>query len=1020
MFFLDIFTVLLPKKTNSLLFYMNKGILYLLLAFSIVSHAQSNKLYQKAYTTQDGLEIDRINALCYDNDGFLWLGGSNLDNRTIIASEKKLALQRFNGNNFHNILLPEHENTIEQVQALYKRKDGKFYVTTKLTEGYGLLLFDPFTSEFEFVNLDNLGFHLDGLSQFFSYKNEDYVLTQKEDKVRLRKLDLNLSSTVIFDFKIVKNKVLIDSSSRLLFINDFIMISDDNFTVKVFSWNGELLKEIDAIKHDNYTKSKKIVIDEVFIDDNEHYLFLNEDTQLYKIDKTSKNIIPVKNISLVNKHLNAYNDPLGNTLVFASNSNTITFNSFKSNKLKQDYIFNYEHINAIKVLSKDLTKDTWLTTNGKLYYYKFPNRVIKNFLPNFELRTIKPLDSINYLVASEMNGWFKINIKDDSVEAYPLTLNNKPFKSIGTRNFILEDSILWSHGDAGIIKVNIEDKKIEHYKNFPVICMEKTNDSIIVYGTKRYRLMEFNTNSKKHTPLLNTDSLFIFDIQYQKQTNLIVAGTDKGLLTYNLKTKERKIYNDKTGLKDSYILMTDYHKDYGYLLGTKTGQIIAFNPDKESFKTLYTDDLKAGIATVLFDNDTWWINTFNGYVAFDIKNKSRTRFSEKDGFSHYEANRYSALKTKEGFFIGAFKGLNYFIPSELKPQNDSASLTLLKVKSFNKTTKQFKNHTNRNLLDKNNSIILPSENRALDIDFALKNTNSVDNGYSFKYRLEDKDWVELKQKNTIQFPNLAAGNYTLEIEADDFSGNKIGESLLLKIDSTEFFYKKWWFFLIVSAFIVSFLLWLLYQAKAKRALQETFSQSLIQSQEDERKRIAQELHDSISQQLTLIKKKAQKTNQEEITSLTHNTLEEVRAISRGLYPPLLKQLGLSESIEQLILDVDEQTDMFVSGDIENIDNYFNETQTLNCYRFIQECINNCLKHAEAKAISITVLKKTESIKITIQDNGKGFDVINAKKKNSLGLKTIYERIRILKGELTIDSKPKQSTIITAKIPLSNV
>ena len=215
-------------------------------------------------------------------------------------------------------------------------------------------------------------------------------------------------------------------------------------------------------------------------------------------------------------------------------------------------------------------------------------------------------------------------------------------------------------------------------------------------------------------------------------------------------------------------------------------------------------------------------------------------------------------------------------------------------------------------------------------------------------------------------------------------------------------------------------LWLLHQAKAKRALQETFSQSLIQSQEDERKRIAQELHDSISQQLTLIKKKAQKTNQEEITSLTHNTLEEVRAISRGLYPPLLKQLGLSESIEQLILDIDEQTDMFVSGDIENIDNYFNETQTLNCYRFIQECINNCLKHAEAKAISITVLKKTESIKITIQDNGKGFDVINAKKKNSLGLKTIYERIRILKGELTIDSKPKQSTIITAKIPLSNV
>ena len=212
---------------------------------------------------------------------------------------------------------------------------------------------------------------------------------------------------------------------------------------------------------------------------------------------------------------------------------------------------------------------------------------------------------------------------------------------------------------------------------------------------------------------------------------------------------------------------------------------------------------------------------------------------------------------------------------------------------------------------------------------------------------------------------------------------------------------------------------MLNQTNTRRRLQMQFSQGLIQSQEDERKRIARELHDSISQQLTLIKKKAQNTNQEEITTLTHNTLEEVRAISRGLYPPLLKQLGLTESIEQLILDVDEQTNLFVSGDVDPIDAYFNETHTLNCYRFIQECINNTLKHTNAKALSVSVLKFNHSITISIQDNGKGFDASNAKKQNSLGLKTIYERIRILNGELTIDSKPNKGTTITAKLPLNN-
>ncbi len=133
----------------------------------------------------------------------------------------------------------------------------------------------------------------------------------------------------------------------------------------------------------------------------------------------------------------------------------------------------------------------------------------------------------------------------------------------------------------------------------------------------------------------------------------------------------------------------------------------------------------------------------------------------------------------------------------------------------------------------------------------------------------------------------------------------------------------------------------------------------------------------------------------------------------------INYLVVSESIEQLILEVDEQTNMFVSGDIDKIDNYFNENQTLNCYRFIQECINNIIKHANAKVLSVSALKNQNTIIITIKDNGNGFDVITAKKNNSLSLKTIYERIRILKGELTIDSKPNTGTTITAIIPIKN-
>jgi len=939
---------------------MNKSILYVLFFYTIVSFSQSNTLFQKTYTTQDGLEIDHITALCFDDDAFLWLGGSNLDNRAIVASTKKMALQRFDGNTFHSISLPEYDNSIKKIHQIYKRKDGKLYVVCKLTKGFTLLLLDPVTTEFEQVNFKGFGLLSEGMSNIFSYENKDYLLLQKDRTISLRLLNSDLSSKELFSFTSTENRFLMEDYSRILPFKDFVMISDDNFTVKVFDWNGNLIKLIDTVDTHTSPPQKRIVIDEVFVKDNTQYVFLQNNPNLYKIDELKKDIIRVKNNELPNIHLNTYTDAFGNTRIIASNKERISFNSFKDNLLTTDYQLNMNVNYGIKVASKNIRKDFWLATSGELHYFKFPSTTVKNFLPNYQFRTIKPLDTEHILATTERNGWFKINTNTHEVTPYKITLNNTTFKG-GSRNIMLEDSILWTNGNYGIIEVNTKTRIAKSYRHYPIICLEKLNDSVIVYGTKGYNLMQFNTKTKAHTPLV------------------------------------------------------DYHKDYGYLLGSRSGTIVAFNPTNESFTTIYKDELKAGIATILFDDNLWWINTFNGVVAFNTEDKTTTRFSEKDGFSHFEGNRYSALKTEKGLFFGMIKGLNYFNPKELKAQNDFAKLTLLKVRHYNETDKVFKDEFNRNTFTNNYNISLPSENRALDIDFGLKNINAVNKGYSFRYRLNDKDWVELKGKSSIQFPNLAAGNYILEIEAEDFSGNKIGESLLVNIKSKAFFYKTWWFFLLVSLAAISILLWMLNQTNSKRRLQEQFALDLIQSQEDERKRIASELHDSVSQQLTLIKRKAQSQSQLEISELTNNTLEEVRHISRGLFPPLLKQLGFTESVAQLALDIDENNDIFVTTDIENIDDHLTNEKALHLYRFIQECINNILKHAEAKAFSITIEKEKDGILVQVKDNGKGFNLATAKSKNSLGLKTLEERIKIINGELFIDSKLGKGTITKAKI-----
>jgi signal transduction histidine kinase len=221
----------------------------------------------------------------------------------------------------------------------------------------------------------------------------------------------------------------------------------------------------------------------------------------------------------------------------------------------------------------------------------------------------------------------------------------------------------------------------------------------------------------------------------------------------------------------------------------------------------------------------------------------------------------------------------------------------------------------------------------------------------------------------------------------------------------------------------AFLLIMVYKSrnseKKEKKLQEQFSQGLLQSQEEERTRIARELHDSVGQQLTLIKIKSQNIEEEEITALTNNALEEVRSISRGLYPALLTELGLTESVKMLINEYDEQTDLFFTMDIDTIDACFTENTTLNFYRLIQECLTNIVKHAKAKSVTVSIKKEGNDIISLISDNGKGFNVTESKTKNSLGLKTIFERIKIMKGKLSIDSKINSGTSFILSIPIKN-
>lgn len=209
------------------------------------------------------------------------------------------------------------------------------------------------------------------------------------------------------------------------------------------------------------------------------------------------------------------------------------------------------------------------------------------------------------------------------------------------------------------------------------------------------------------------------------------------------------------------------------------------------------------------------------------------------------------------------------------------------------------------------------------------------------------------------------------------------------------------------------------ELKSNKIRQERFSQKLIVSQEEERKRISKDLHDSLGQQLLLIKNKIVPLKDEETKKMVDDAIDEVRTISRDLHPFQLQEMGITRAIEHTLTKIDENTTIFISSEIENIDNLFTPEQEVNIYRIVQESLNNIIKHAKAEASKVSVKKFSKNIIISVKDNGVGFDFSEKYQDiKSLGLKTLLERTKVLDGQMRVFSRKNTGTTLEFQFPIA--
>lgn len=235
--------------------------------------------------------------------------------------------------------------------------------------------------------------------------------------------------------------------------------------------------------------------------------------------------------------------------------------------------------------------------------------------------------------------------------------------------------------------------------------------------------------------------------------------------------------------------------------------------------------------------------------------------------------------------------------------------------------------------------------------------------------------------------------------------------------------------------VLSPMLWVLIVSPLRKlaVMRQRILEATLSGQEEERRRIARELHDGLGQVLTTLmvglrtieessEDDAIKGFARDLRRIGGDAHDDVRRISRGLRPAVLDDSGLIPALERLLDDVRiaHATSTHLNFEGAERPRLSADIETA-IYRIVQEAIANAIRHGHATKINVTLRSQQDSVAIEIEDNGSGFELNATLNRYTgagpFGLLSIGERARLLDGEATIESTPDKGTLVKVHIPL---
>jgi signal transduction histidine kinase len=204
---------------------------------------------------------------------------------------------------------------------------------------------------------------------------------------------------------------------------------------------------------------------------------------------------------------------------------------------------------------------------------------------------------------------------------------------------------------------------------------------------------------------------------------------------------------------------------------------------------------------------------------------------------------------------------------------------------------------------------------------------------------------------------------------------------------------------------------------------------VITATEEERRRIAKDLHDGVVQGLTGLKLRIQNLvygsevpaelskGLGETTELISRSIDELRNISHRMMPRALSEMGLVPALNDMLDKTFFGSQTKWSFDHIGMEGIrLDELVEVNIYRIVQELVNNILKHADAGTVSVQLLKNATHLVLIVEDDGKGFDPTRS--GDGIGVLNIHSRAQVLKGAVNFEPGPKTGTVVTLRVPVS--